>query len=351
MMNLAQNVKITRALNAVAAGQTAQNGAVIDMANYEGVVFIAAFGTLAAGAVTGLKAQQGNQANLSTARTTSQSASRAGRRRAILQRRAVPEADALLRPRATRFVKSTEALAARSSRRDPRPRGVKDPPALGNGSKADRLAIVANRGEVLALGRCPDPIDSARALLRDGAEQVPQSLLELLNDLRVTLQLEQPRSDEAVPEPLRVLIFVGVANFLGLAKSIAGLDVEPMRPLIRAIDPSESVAPLGERHERGLTDLVGHVGDAIDVGDELNELLLGELIDSLQESLGKLLGWRIPVEICRDRDVTLGQVATEVFGGDAANEAVEIGHGRRTFVCPQVAEQLNGSRRPLVTPD
>ena len=46
MMNLARNVKITRALNAVAAGQTAQNGAVIDMANYEGVVFIAAFGTL-----------------------------------------------------------------------------------------------------------------------------------------------------------------------------------------------------------------------------------------------------------------------------------------------------------------
>jgi hypothetical protein len=82
-----------------------------------------------------------------------------------------------------------------------------------------------------------------------------------------------------------------------------------------------------------LADLVGHVGNAIDVRDELSELLLGELINSLQESLGKLLGWRIPVESCRDGNVTLGEVATEVLGRDAANKAVEIGHGRRTFVC------------------
>ena len=34
---------------------------------YEGVVFVAAFGTLSSGAVTGLKAQQGLQANLSDA--------------------------------------------------------------------------------------------------------------------------------------------------------------------------------------------------------------------------------------------------------------------------------------------
>ena len=107
-----------------------------------------------------------------------------------------------------------------------------------------------------------------------------------------------------------------------------------MGPLIGADDPSQSVAPLGERHERGLADLVGHVGDTIDIRKELIELLLGELIDSLQKSLGKLLGWRIPVEICRDWDVTLREVATEVFGGDAANEAVEIGHGRRTFRLP-----------------
>jgi hypothetical protein len=59
MLNLARNLRIARALNAVAAGQTDQNGGIIDMANYEGVVFIAALGTLASGAVTGLKAQMG----------------------------------------------------------------------------------------------------------------------------------------------------------------------------------------------------------------------------------------------------------------------------------------------------
>ena len=53
------------------------------------------------------------------------------------------------------------------------PQSAFDPkPFSQNGSKADRLAIVANRGETLALGRRPDPIDSARALLRDGAEVV-----------------------------------------------------------------------------------------------------------------------------------------------------------------------------------
>ena len=67
MTNLARNVRIARALNAVAAGQTDQNGAIIDMANYEGVVFIAVLGTLASGAVTGLKVQMGNESNLSDA--------------------------------------------------------------------------------------------------------------------------------------------------------------------------------------------------------------------------------------------------------------------------------------------
>ena len=37
------------------------------MANFEGVLFIAAFGTLDAGAATGIKVQQGAQANLSDA--------------------------------------------------------------------------------------------------------------------------------------------------------------------------------------------------------------------------------------------------------------------------------------------
>ena len=67
MHNLAHNVKSRRVLNAVAAGQTAQNGAILDMANVEGVLFIAAFGTPDAGAATGIKVQQGAPANLSDA--------------------------------------------------------------------------------------------------------------------------------------------------------------------------------------------------------------------------------------------------------------------------------------------
>ena len=51
----------------MAAGQTNQNGSIIDMANYEGVVFIAALGALASGAVTGLKVQMGSESNLSDA--------------------------------------------------------------------------------------------------------------------------------------------------------------------------------------------------------------------------------------------------------------------------------------------
>lgn len=41
-----------------------------------------------------------------------------------------------------------------------------------NGSKADRLAIVANRAEIIALGGRPDPIESARALVANGVELV-----------------------------------------------------------------------------------------------------------------------------------------------------------------------------------
>lgn len=57
-MNLGQDVKVLRALNAVAAGTSVQNGSAIDMQGYDGVMFVAAFGTLTATAVTGLKAQQ-----------------------------------------------------------------------------------------------------------------------------------------------------------------------------------------------------------------------------------------------------------------------------------------------------
>jgi len=45
-------------------------------------------------------------------------------------------------------------------------------PFANNGSKADHLAIVANRGEVLALGGGGDPIAAAKVLLARGAEVV-----------------------------------------------------------------------------------------------------------------------------------------------------------------------------------
>lgn len=66
-MNLASDVKVTRSLNAVAAGTSVQNGAALDMSGYDGVMFIAAFGTLTAGAVTGLKAQQDTVSGMGSA--------------------------------------------------------------------------------------------------------------------------------------------------------------------------------------------------------------------------------------------------------------------------------------------
>lgn len=46
------------AVAATAAGTTAVNGSIIDMAGYEGVVFVVRFGTLTATQVTKIKAQQ-----------------------------------------------------------------------------------------------------------------------------------------------------------------------------------------------------------------------------------------------------------------------------------------------------
>jgi len=66
-MNLSKNTKLTRVSNAVAAGTTDINSSVIDMQNYEGVMFIVAFGAITAGAVTSIKAQQGAQSDLSDA--------------------------------------------------------------------------------------------------------------------------------------------------------------------------------------------------------------------------------------------------------------------------------------------
>ena len=66
-MNLSKNTKLTRVSNAVAAGTTDVESAVIDMQNFEGVQFVVAFGTITAGAVTSIKVQQGAQSDLSDA--------------------------------------------------------------------------------------------------------------------------------------------------------------------------------------------------------------------------------------------------------------------------------------------
>jgi len=66
-MNLSKNVKITRVSNAVAAGTTEIDGAVIDMQGFEGVQFAVSFGTITSGAVTSIKLQHGDAANLSDA--------------------------------------------------------------------------------------------------------------------------------------------------------------------------------------------------------------------------------------------------------------------------------------------
>lgn len=66
-MNLGYNAKVTRVMNAVAAGQTAQNSSILDMSGFEGVVFVAAFGAISSNAVTSIKAQQGMAADMSDA--------------------------------------------------------------------------------------------------------------------------------------------------------------------------------------------------------------------------------------------------------------------------------------------
>ena len=67
MHSMLHNTKVTRVLAAVAAGTTVQNGDVLDMQNFEGVMFVAALGTLTASQVTSLKAQQGAASDLSDA--------------------------------------------------------------------------------------------------------------------------------------------------------------------------------------------------------------------------------------------------------------------------------------------
>lgn len=57
-MNLSKNVKVTRVMDAVAAGQAANNGDILDMSGFEGVVFICALGTVTDASVVTMKAQQ-----------------------------------------------------------------------------------------------------------------------------------------------------------------------------------------------------------------------------------------------------------------------------------------------------
>ncbi len=61
--NLAREVKVTRVMNAVAAGTTDQESSTVDMQGFDGVMFVAAFGTITTNAVTSVKAQQGALSN------------------------------------------------------------------------------------------------------------------------------------------------------------------------------------------------------------------------------------------------------------------------------------------------
>lgn len=56
--NISNQIKTTRVMNAVAAGTTAQNSSSVDMANFEGVRFTAAFGAIVAGAATSVNVAQ-----------------------------------------------------------------------------------------------------------------------------------------------------------------------------------------------------------------------------------------------------------------------------------------------------
>lgn len=67
MHSLQKEVKVTRVMNAVAAGTSDQNSSVIDMQGWDGVTFIAAFGAITSGAVTSVKVQQGTDGTVTDA--------------------------------------------------------------------------------------------------------------------------------------------------------------------------------------------------------------------------------------------------------------------------------------------
>lgn len=66
-LDFQKDCKVTRVMNAVAAGTSDQNSSVIDMTGFDSVQFIALFGALTATQVTQIKIQQGAASNLSDA--------------------------------------------------------------------------------------------------------------------------------------------------------------------------------------------------------------------------------------------------------------------------------------------
>lgn len=66
MSNASSNVKTSTALD-YASGTADRNGATLDMQNFESVKMIVKFAAIADGAVTSIKAQQGDESNLSDA--------------------------------------------------------------------------------------------------------------------------------------------------------------------------------------------------------------------------------------------------------------------------------------------
>ncbi len=66
---LIQQIKIVEAITEAqgAAGQTAINGAAVDMTDFENVLVVVTFGTIAAGAVTSVKVQRDTASSMATA--------------------------------------------------------------------------------------------------------------------------------------------------------------------------------------------------------------------------------------------------------------------------------------------
>jgi hypothetical protein len=66
-MDLANRIKIIRVMNAQVAGITVVNSSAVDLAGYDGCLFIAAFGALTATQVTAIKVQEDTVVGMGTA--------------------------------------------------------------------------------------------------------------------------------------------------------------------------------------------------------------------------------------------------------------------------------------------